>query len=84
MNGEPIARELQVKELRHNIYNILEESREQKCSSKRELRWRERASFQWECHTRRRIKEIVFLVFYFLCVRVYLGVHGVWACRECF
>ena len=60
--------------------DIIKESRE----SKERATWRERASFKWECHTRRRIKEIAFSMFYSLCVRVYLGVHEVWAYRECF
>ena len=55
---------------------------EQKCSSRRELRWRESAaivcstevlqratkSFQWECHTRKRIKgDSVLSVLFFMC-----------------
>ena len=55
---------------------------EQKCSSKRELCWRKSAailcstevlqsaakSFQWECHTRRRIKrDSVLNVLFFMC-----------------
>ena len=55
---------------------------EQKCSSRRELRWREGAavvcstevlqsavkSFQWECHMRRRIKrDRVLSVLFFMC-----------------
>jgi hypothetical protein len=55
---------------------------EQKCNSKRELRWRESVaivcrtevlqraakSFQWECHTRRRIKrDSVLSVLFFMC-----------------
>ena len=55
---------------------------EQKCSSKRELRWRESVaivcrtevlqraakSLQWECHTRRRIKrDSVLSVLFFMC-----------------
>jgi hypothetical protein len=55
---------------------------EQKCSSRRELRWRESAaivcstevlqsavkSFQWECHIRRRIKrDSVLSVLFFMC-----------------
>jgi hypothetical protein len=36
-------------------------------------------SFQRECHTRGRIKRDVFSVFYSLCERMYLGIHGTWA-----
>ena len=54
---------------------------EQKCSSKRELRWRESVaivcsievlqraakSFQWECHIRRIKRDSVFSVLFFMC-----------------
>ena len=77
-------RELKAKEPRHNIHNILEESRESKNVIQREsyVGGRELVSIGVP-HKEKNKRNSVLGVLFFMCESV-LGCTGVWVCRECF